>query len=105
WILPGNDENSCAVDCRFSILRLAMTTFAPAAAKRSVIALPMPRPPPVTTATFPCRLVVALMGSDAPWLFLWIESPLREAQRSHESAVLTSARMLVDTGLAINFES
>src|SRR5688572_11841496 len=31
----------------------AITTRAPAAAKRSTVARPMPLPPPVTTATFP----------------------------------------------------
>src|SRR4051794_2887516 len=38
-----------------------MTTFAPASASRRVIALPMPRPPPVTRATLPLKEIEALM--------------------------------------------
>src|SRR5262245_62945261 len=41
-----------------------MTTFAPASANRFVMALPIPRPPPVTMATFPARLSVALIRSE-----------------------------------------
>src|SRR5213075_2607159 len=55
-ILPGKEANSSAVAWRFSSLRLAMTTLAPASDKRRVMALPMPRPPPVTRATLPWRL-------------------------------------------------
>src|SRR5438128_1366759 len=64
-ILPPSEANSRAVASRFSSLRLAMTTFAPAAASRLVMALPMPRPPPVTMATLPFRVmvVVSCMGS------------------------------------------
>src|SRR5262249_55548210 len=38
-----------------------MATPAPASARQRVIALPMPRPPPVTMATLPFRLMDALM--------------------------------------------
>src|SRR5262245_38796384 len=63
---PGKVESSCAVASRFSSLRLAITTCAPASARRLAIALPMPRPPPVTTATRPVRLI-GFMVDDAPY--------------------------------------
>src|SRR5262245_14608462 len=59
--LPGSVDSSFAVASRFGILRLAMTTFAPASAKCRAIALPMPRPPPVTIATLPCNEMETLM--------------------------------------------
>src|SRR5262245_11346076 len=59
--LPGSVESSLAVASRFCILRLAITTFAPASAKCRAIALPMPRPPPVTIATLPCNEIETLM--------------------------------------------
>ena len=46
---------SSATATQLSSLRLAMTTSAPAAAKASAIARPMPRLPPVTTATLSVR--------------------------------------------------
>src|SRR5689334_20676575 len=39
-----------------------MATFAPEARKRSTIARPMPRAPPVTTATRPCRSMRLVRG-------------------------------------------
>ena len=54
---------------RFSFLRLAMTTFAPASASRAAIALPMPRPPPVTRATFPDRSMAR--AHDAPYVLYY----------------------------------
>src|SRR5262245_25338727 len=52
---PGSDESSSAVAWRIGSFRLAMTTLAPAAARCFVMALPMPRPPPVTMAVLPVR--------------------------------------------------
>src|SRR3954447_3558438 len=46
---------SAATASQFSSLRLATTTSAPASANPSAIALPSPRPPPVTMAVFPVR--------------------------------------------------
>src|ERR1043166_9530808 len=59
-ILPGKEENSFAVASSVSNDRLAMTTFAPASANRRVMALPMPRQPPVTMAVLSFRLMLAL---------------------------------------------
>src|SRR5579862_677429 len=56
--LPASESNSLAVVSGFSDLRLAITTLAPAAASRWVIALPIPLPPPVTMATFPLRVLM-----------------------------------------------
>src|SRR5664280_13906 len=44
-------------------LRSATWTLAPCRASRSAVARPMPEPPPVTTATLPCRLGSLLTAS------------------------------------------
>src|SRR6478736_3109442 len=51
---PSASMSGAAVSSSSGAL-LAMTTFAPSCAKPSAIALPMPRPPPVTTAVFPAK--------------------------------------------------
>src|SRR4051812_30839763 len=63
---PGRSANSAAVAWRFSSFRLAITTPAPASARQRVIALPIPRPPPVTRATLPAREIVAGMAVSLP---------------------------------------
>ncbi len=50
---PPNDAISAAVSSRSFTLRLVSATFAPALAKPTAIALPMPRLAPVTMAFFP----------------------------------------------------
>src|SRR4051794_10167899 len=52
---------SAAAESISSRCGLASTTSAPSCARRSEIALPMARPPPVTIATRPCRFI--LVGS------------------------------------------
>src|ERR1035441_7178057 len=59
---PGSAATSRAVASRFSSLRLAITTCAPAAARRWVMALPMPRPPPVTRATLSFKAGLEFMA-------------------------------------------
>jgi hypothetical protein len=48
-----NPRTSAATSSSCSLVRAASTTLAPASAKVRAIAAPMPRPAPVTIATFP----------------------------------------------------
>ena len=54
-LLPVDSRISAAAASHASSLREAMTTSAPACASTPAIARPMPRDPPVTTATLPVR--------------------------------------------------
>ena len=93
--------------CRFSSLRLAMTTLAPASARRWAMALPMPRPPPVTRATLPAREIVADMAhsvhsrysaSSSAWYFAKMTP-----RRIFRLTVNSSAATVNGRGSTMNF--
>ena len=50
--------SDAAILSSFSWTRPVMQIFAPSATNRSAIALPMPWPPPVMSATFPLRFML-----------------------------------------------
>ena len=66
---------SSAAITQLSYLRLAITTSAPAAANPSATARPMPRLPPVITATFPVRSNSSAGVSIPPWWHCTAQAP------------------------------
>src|ERR1700691_2640328 len=56
-------DNSATATASSAFLRLDRYTVAPARSSPRAIITPMPRPPPVTTATFPSRRNKSVMGS------------------------------------------
>ena len=78
-----------------SLRRPVITTFAPAATNASVIALPIPVPPPVTNATLPCVLALADRGVARALLD---DAHLREGLNVHRGQV-THAAVAASLGL------
>jgi hypothetical protein len=66
--LAPSDVSSASVDSSSGALRAAIATDAPVRANSIAIARPIPRPPPVTSATRPARIaprsVTSASGSD-----------------------------------------
>src|SRR4030095_14232835 len=62
-----------AVCSKSEALRAARATFAPISASSRAIARPIPRPAPVTTATFPSMLVIRLVSGNRDFLILVLE--------------------------------
>ena len=63
--LRPSDSISRAVLCSSWAVRATMATSAPSWARAIAVARPIPRPPPVTIATLPCKL--GIDGAIATW--------------------------------------
>ena len=84
---PVSSVISFTASSHTSALRLVIITFAPAEANSAAIALPIPREPPVTIATFPFKSVSMCR------LYLLKDLMGRSGKRSGNSAKIRSWRI------------